>query len=215
MSAEISILTLTLGMVETNAYIVGNRASGQAVLIDPVDDAPLLVQTAADAGFEIALILATHAHFDHVLASAALKQLTGAPFALHAEAEPMLRGLPEQGRMFFGSLLPPAAEPDRLITSEDEVIELGAIWLHPLYTPGHAPGHLAFFMPSQQLVFSGDALFAGSIGRTDLPGGSMPLLLDSIRQKLLTLDDDVRVLPGHGQPTTIGIERRENPYLRW
>ncbi|HYO89732.1 MAG TPA: MBL fold metallo-hydrolase [Candidatus Limnocylindrales bacterium] len=215
MSAEISILTLTLGVVETNAYIVGDRASGQAVLIDPVDDAPLLVQTAADAGFEIALILATHAHFDHVLASAALKQLTGAPFALHTEAEPMLRGLPEQGRMFFGSLLPPAAEPDRLITSEDEVIELGAIWLHPLYTPGHAPGHLAFFMPSQQLVFSGDALFAGSIGRTDLPGGSMPLLLDSIRQKLLTLDDDVRVLPGHGQPTTIGIERRENPYLQW
>ncbi len=214
MSAELTILTRTLGMVDTNAYIVGDRATGQAILIDPVDDAPLLLKTAADAGFEIALILATHAHFDHVLASAELKQLTGAPFVLHTEAAPMLRGLPEQGLMFFGSPLPPAAEPDRLITSESEIIELGAIRLQPLYTPGHAPGHLAFFMPSHKLVFSGDALFAGSIGRTDLPGGDTQLLLDSISKKLLTLDDDVRVLPGHGQPTTIGIERRENPFLQ-
>lgn len=215
MNAPIEILTRTLGPIETNAYIVGDRASGQAILIDPVDDAPQLVKAAADAGFEIALILATHAHFDHVLASAALKELTGAPFVLHTEAAPMLRDLPAQGQMFFGSPFPPAAEPDRLITSEDEIIELGAIRLHPLYTPGHAPGHLAFYMPAQKVVFSGDALFAGSIGRTDLPGGSTDLLIGSIVHKLLTLDDDVRVLPGHDEATTIGIERRENPYLQW
>lgn len=215
MSAPVEILTLALGVVETNAYIIGDHASGQAILIDPVDDAPQLIKAAADAGFEIGLILATHAHFDHVLASAQIKELTHAPFVLHAGAAPMLRDLPAQGRMFFGTPFPPAAEPDRLITDESEIIELGAIRLQPLYTPGHAPGHLAFYMPAVKIVFSGDALFAGSIGRTDLPGGSLDVLLNSIVRKLLTLDDDVRVLPGHGDPTTIGTERRENPYLQW
>lgn len=215
MSAPVEILTLALGVVETNAYIIGDHASGQAILIDPVDDAPQLIKAAADAGFEIGLILATHAHFDHVLASAQIKELTHAPFVLHAKAAPMLRDLPAQGRMFFGTPFPPAAEPDRLITDESEIIELGAIRLQPLYTPGHAPGHLAFYMPAVKIVFSGDALFAGSIGRTDLPGGSLDVLFNSIVRKLLTLDDDVRVLPGHGDPTTIGTERRENPYLQW
>jgi glyoxylase-like metal-dependent hydrolase (beta-lactamase superfamily II) len=215
MSASLEILVLTLGMVDTNAYLVGDRSTGKAILIDPVDEAPLLLGAAQDAGFEIALMVATHAHFDHVLASAALKQATGAPFVIHAEAAPMLEDLPQQGQLFFGSPFPAAAEPDRLIQSDDERIELGEIVMQPLYTPGHAPGHLALYLPEQKVVFSGDALFARGIGRTDLPGGSERVLLDSISRKLLSLDDDVRVFPGHGGPTTIGSERRENPYLQW
>lgn len=215
MSAPLDILCVTLGAVDTNAYILGDPATGNAILIDPVDEAETLAKAATDAGLSIRLIVATHAHFDHVLASAPLKELTGAPFVVHQEAVPFLQSLPEQGRMFFGTPFPAAAVPGRLIVSDDEWIELDSLCLQPLYTPGHAPGHIALYMPSHQLVFSGDALFAGSVGRWDLPGGSQRVLLDSITSKLLPLGDDVRVLPGHGAPTTIGIERRENPYLQW
>ena len=215
MTDTLELLALTLGVVDTNAYIIGDQGTGDAILIDPVDDADALIEAAASAGLTIRLIVATHAHFDHVLASAPLKEKTGAPFVIHEEALPMLRNLPAQGKMFFGAPLPPAAEPDRLIADESEWIELGSLRLQPLYTPGHAPGHIALYMPSHRIVFSGDALFAGSVGRWDLPGGSQQILLDSIMHKLLPLGDGVRVLPGHGEPTTIGVERRENPYLQW
>ncbi|NUN06879.1 MAG: MBL fold metallo-hydrolase, partial [Bdellovibrio sp.] len=171
------------------------------------------VKAARDAGWTIKLILATHAHFDHVLASHALKAQTNAPFYIHHEGLPFLEALPQWGVMFTGQPFPEAAVPDRLLTSEPEVIELGAIRLETLYTPGHVPGHLSFFMPAARLVFSGDTLFAGSIGRTDLPGGDYELLMRSIFDKLIPLGDDVRVLSGHGEPTTIGRERAINPFL--
>lgn len=215
MNDSLELLCLTLGPVETNAYILGDTATGDAILIDPVDEADTLIDAATDAGLTISLIVATHTHFDHILASGPLKEKTGAPFVVHHEAVPFLHGLPEQGRRYFGTPFPPAAEPDRLIVDDSEWIELGALRLQPLYTPGHAPGHIALYMPSHRLVFSGDALFAGSVGRWDLPGGNQHVLLGSIVSKLLPLGDDVRVLPGHGEPTTIGIERRENPYLQW
>lgn len=209
----IEIKRLTLGVISTNAYVVGDTESKQAVVIDPVDEADELVRAAEESGWFIKLILATHAHFDHVLASKELKAKTGAPFWIHAECEPWLKMLPQMGRMFGLGDFPPAAVPDRLLNSESEAIEIGAIRLETLYTPGHAPGHLAFYMREHQLVFSGDTLFFGSIGRTDLPGGNHELLLQSIREKLLMLPDDTRVLPGHMQDTTIGIERVQNPYL--
>ena len=215
MSDSLELLCLTLGPVDTNAYILGDKTSGDAILIDPVDDADALIDAATSAGLTIGLIVATHPHFDHVLASAPLKEMTGAPFVVHQEALELLSHLPEQGRRYFGAPFPPAAEPDRLITSDDDWIELGTLRLQPLYTPGHSPGHIALFLPSHRLVFSGDALFAGAIGRWDLPGGNQQVLLNSITSKLLPLGDDVRVLPGHGDPTTIGIERRENPFLQW
>lgn len=203
----------TLGMASTNAYIIGDTDTNEAVLIDPVDDAPLLHQTAQEAGWTIKLILATHAHFDHVLASKALKELTGAPFYIHADCVPWLERLPQQGKMFGIASFPEAAKPDRLLKSEPETIEIGAIQLQTLYTPGHAPGHISFFMPEQRIVFSGDCLFAGSIGRTDLPGSDYETLMQSIFTKLIPLGDDVRVLAGHNQPTTIGRERKNNPFL--
>jgi hydroxyacylglutathione hydrolase len=168
---------------------------------------------ADEADWEIKLILATHAHFDHILASKELKELTGAPFWIHEDCVPMLESLPMQGKMFGLGQFPEAAKIDRLLTSETETLELGAIKLETLFTPGHAPGHLSFYMREQNIVFSGDTLFFSSIGRTDLPGGDHQLLLKSIREKLLTLSDEVRVLPGHMQETTIGIERENNPFL--
>ncbi|MBE2271565.1 MAG: MBL fold metallo-hydrolase [Anaerolinea sp.] len=210
---SIEIKYVTLGMAQTNAYLVGDTETNEAILIDPVEKADLLHKMATDAGWTIKLILATHAHWDHVMASKALKALTGAPFYIHAEAVPMLQVLPQQGLRFFNQEFPDPAEPDRLLTSEPETITVGSIALETLFTPGHAPGHLAFYMRAQGIVFSGDALFAGSIGRTDLPGGDHALLLRSITEKLLTLPDDTRVLSGHGGMTTIGRERETNPFL--
>jgi glyoxylase-like metal-dependent hydrolase (beta-lactamase superfamily II) len=211
MSIEIRILTL--GIAVTHCYILGDTETKEAVVIDPVDQAPLIYKTAQDAGWSIKLILATHAHFDHVLASKELKELTGAPFYIHGDSIPLLKNLPESGVRFTGHPFPEAAEPDRLLTSETETIELGAIKFETLYTPGHAPGHIAFYMRDADIVISGDCLFAGSVGRTDLPGGDHNLLMHSIFDKLLPLGDDTKVLPGHMDLTTIGKERQTNPFI--
>jgi glyoxylase-like metal-dependent hydrolase (beta-lactamase superfamily II) len=115
--------------------------------------------------------------------------------------------------MFFGTPFPEAAKPDHFLTTEPETIELGAIRLETIFTPGHSPGHVSFFLREHNIVFSGDCLFAGSIGRTDLPGGDYDLLMKTIFDKLLLLGDDVYVLPGHMETTTIGRERQTNPFL--
>lgn len=210
---SILIRTLTLGIATTNSYIIGDTERGEAIVIDPVDNAPLIYRTAQQEGWEIKLILATHAHFDHILASKALKEITQAPFYIHEDCQPWLDSLPQQGIYFGLGAFPEAAIPDRLLTSEQETIEVGAITLKTIYTPGHAPGHLAFYLPDQKIVFSGDTLFNGSIGRTDLPGGDYEQLMQSIHQQLLPLGDDVQVLAGHMSATTIGKERATNPFL--
>jgi hydroxyacylglutathione hydrolase len=163
-------------------------------------------------GLEIGEIIITHAHIDHVGAVATLVDEYACPVLMHAEAEPMLQQLPTQAMMMglrFGKV--PAV--DRHIEDED-VLEVGGLGLRSLYTPGHAPGHLAFYLESEGLVLAGDALFAGSVGRTDLFGGDMEVLLRSISERLMTLPDETRVLPGHGPETTIGAERANNPFLR-
>lgn len=212
MSVEIRVIP-SLGLAATNVYILGDTETNDAILIDAVDDAPLLVKTAAEAGWTIKMILATHAHFDHVLASKALKELTGAPFITHRNSPALLERLPQTGLRFTGQPFPEAATPDRFIGDAPEIIELGAIKLETIFTPGHAPDHLAFFMRDQNIVFCGDALFAGSVGRTDLPGGDHETLINSIVDRLLPLGDDVLALPGHGPQTTLGHERRTNPFL--
>jgi glyoxylase-like metal-dependent hydrolase (beta-lactamase superfamily II) len=211
---KIEIKRATLGLASTNAYLVADADSGDAALIDPVDDAPFLAQMAAESGWTIRLILATHAHFDHILASKELKALTNAPFIIHQDAVPMLKALPDQAKRFGLPTFPEAAAPDRLLTNERETIELGALKFETIYTPGHAPGHVAFYLPDLKVAFCGDALFYDGIGRTDLPGGSLDVLLDSILNHLFPLGDDVTALPGHGQQTTLGRERRFNPWLQ-
>jgi glyoxylase-like metal-dependent hydrolase (beta-lactamase superfamily II) len=209
----IEIKMLTLGVVQTNAYLVGDSESGNAILIDPVDQAETIFQTAQNAGWTITHILATHAHFDHIMASHALKELTSAQFWIHQEAVPMLENLPNQGKRFGFESMPQPGVPDRLITEPRETFSINGLTIESLYTPGHAPGHVSFYLPDHQLVFSGDSLFAGSVGRTDLPGGSHKVLMQSIFTMLMPLGDDVQVLPGHMQPTTIGRERKTNPFL--
>lgn len=209
----IKIKSATLGAFGTNTYLVGDTETNHAILIDPVDNAPLILAMAEEEGWTIKLMIATHAHIDHVLASQAIKEATNAPFYIHEDCVQWLEQLPAQARMFGLGEVPPAAKPDRLLTTASETIELDSIKLETLYTPGHADGHLSLYMRDHKIVFSGDALFAGSIGRTDLLGGDYDLLMESIFSQLMVLDDDVQVLSGHSGATTIGRERQTNPYL--
>jgi len=208
----IEVLKLTLGPLQTNCFIIGDSESNDALVIDPSDRAPLIVQTATDHGWTIRHILATHCHFDHVLASAELKALTGASFRVHARDVPLLEAMPERVREWFGIEVPRPAEPDGFV-DEGETIQMGGVALEVLFTPGHAPGHVSYVLRSEQTVFCGDCLFYGSIGRTDLPGADYQTLMQSIAEKLLPLGDDFTVAPGHMQNTTIGYERAHNPFL--
>lgn len=208
---NIEIKILTLGIAATNCYIVGDTTTGNALVIDPVDNAQLLNRTAQDMGWQIRYILATHGHYDHVLAAAELKQLTKAPFYIHHNTPQVSQ--PEALTPFIAHLFPPIPEPDHLLADEPETIELGAIRLETLFTPGHAPDHVCFYMRDQNILFGGDCLFAGSIGRTDFPNADHETLMRSIVDKILPLGDETRVLPGHMSPTTIGRERQTNPFL--
>jgi hydroxyacylglutathione hydrolase len=203
---------LTLGLVQTNCYIVGDEASRDAVVIDPSDNAPEILAVVKRNGWTVREILATHSHFDHVLAVRDLKAATGAPFRLHQADLPQLRNLPHVVEMFTGQTVPPAPEPDAFV-DEGDTIAVGSIRLDVLFTPGHSPGHVSYVLHDDAVVFSGDCLFLGSIGRTDLPGGDLKTLMKSIFGKLLPLGDEYTVAAGHMQTTTIGRERMSNSFL--
>jgi glyoxylase-like metal-dependent hydrolase (beta-lactamase superfamily II) len=205
------------------ARVVGCERTRRAVVIDPGDDAERIVSALDRRDLQLQAIALTHAHLDHVGGVAALKRLKPeAEIILHAADEPLYYGLPEQPALLgvprsewralgFEYDAPPRV--DRHWT-DGEVYEVGDLALKVLHCPGHTPGHVVLFEPTERVVFVGDCLFAGSIGRTDLPGGSYAQLLDSLRNKIVTLGDDVRVLSGHGADTTIGRERRTNPFLK-
>jgi hydroxyacylglutathione hydrolase len=202
---------LTVGPFQENCYVIGDEETGVGAIVDPGDEATRIALTVEQTGLEIGHILITHAHIDHVGAVAALVDEYACPVLMHAEAEPMLNQLPTQA-MMMGLRFGKVPTVDRHIEDE-EVLEIGGLRLRSLYTPGHAPGHLAFYVESESVVFAGDALFAGSVGRTDLFGGSMEVLMQSINERLLTLPDKTKVYPGHGPETTIGNERAYNPFL--
>jgi len=202
---------LTVGPFQENCYIVGDEASGTGVLFDPGDEAARISIAVERTNLEISQIVITHAHIDHVGAVVALVDEYSCPVLMHAEAEPMLKQLPNQALMMglrFGKV--PAVDG---YIEDGEILEVGALRFEALYTPGHAPGHLAFYAADEGLVLSGDALFAGSVGRVDLPGGSMEVLMQSISERLLVLTDTTAVHSGHGPETTIGEERAHNPFL--
>ncbi len=226
---------LTVGPFQENCYIIGDEETGVGALIDPGDEAARIALAVERTDLEIGSIIVTHAHIDHVGAVAALVDEYACPVLMHAEAEPMLQHLPTQA-MMMGLKFDKVPNVDRHIEDE-EMIWVGNLVFKALYTPGHAPGHLAFYlegtpgaapvanetaeMPSGLVYYenpgtllAGDALFAGGVGRVDLPGGSMEVLMQSIHERLLTLPDETVVHPGHGPETTIGNEKSYNPFLQ-
>lgn len=204
------IETLVVGPLGVNCYIVGDPKTRDASVIDPGGNARDILDTLRRERLNLVAIVATHAHFDHLLALDEVRAATHAPFCLHADEVPMLASANIGARMFgLAFRTPPPA--DRLLHAGDTV-RVGELALRVLHTPGHSPGGMCLLHDKH--VFVGDTLFQGGIGRTDLPGGDYGTLLRSIRDKLLTLPDDTLVYPGHGDATTIGAERQLNPFLR-
>jgi glyoxylase-like metal-dependent hydrolase (beta-lactamase superfamily II) len=201
--------SFTIGPLETNAYLVVDERSRQALLIDPGLESEDIYDVIVAEGLTLTSIVNTHGHFDHVCGNAFFRARTGAPVLIHREDAGIMQRAAEQARAFGFQVAPPPP-PDRLLDEGDEVV-MGGTRMRVLHTPGHTPGGICLY--GEGVVFVGDALFAGSIGRTDLPGGSYEVLLASIRTKLLSLPDDTVVYPGHGPPTTIGAERAHNPFL--
>jgi hydroxyacylglutathione hydrolase len=193
-----------------NTYLIVDDETKDAALVDPSFDSDGLWPEIQRQGFVLRYLLNTHAHFDHVIGNAFYVANAGVPLALHRDDLPLLRALPEQGRMFGVEV---EASPDPSIWLEEgRPLILGKTEIGVLHTPGHSPGGVTFLVGNRAIV--GDCLFAGSIGRTDLPGASQQTLLHSIRTRLLTLPDSTLVLPGHDRATTIGIERATNPFLQ-
>jgi glyoxylase-like metal-dependent hydrolase (beta-lactamase superfamily II) len=203
---------LVVGPFGSNCYVVGSETTNEGIVIDPGADANAILNTVRRAGLSIVLIVATHNHVDHVGALRQVKDATGAPYTVHeADVEGIMPAV--FGRMLgvvvSGSLKAPP-KPDRLL-SDGDVIEFGDMKLTVLHTPGHTPGGISLL--GDGLVFSGDTLFNLGIGRTDLHGGDYATLIHSIMSKLMVLPDDTVVYPGHGPQTTIGFERKRNPFL--
>ena len=205
------IVTFVAGPAETNGFLVADQAGGQALIIDaPQGTATDMTAKAQQWNTPVTYLLNTHAHWDHYWDNAEILQRTGAKFGIHAESAPLLK-LP-QAQMFGLDATIAPSQPDFFLTEETPVM-VGDLKFEVLHCPGHCPGSVALFERAQRVVWTGDVLFAGTIGRTDLPGGNFEQLLDSIRRQLLPLGDDVKVFAGHGPATTIGQERRTNPFL--
>jgi glyoxylase-like metal-dependent hydrolase (beta-lactamase superfamily II) len=199
------------GPAATNGYLLADRPGGTAAVIDaPLGTAAAMVRQAASWRTPIQFLLTTHAHWDHILDNAALVRATKAKFGIHRDSAPLLK-IP-QTRLFGLDLEVQPVEPDFFL-EPDQTISVGGLKFEIRDVSGHCPGSVALYEAVEAVVFTGDALFAGSIGRTDLPGCDHDLLLRLIREKLLSLPDNVEVLAGHGPATTIGRERRTNPFL--
>jgi glyoxylase-like metal-dependent hydrolase (beta-lactamase superfamily II) len=204
---------LVLGPLETNCWVVSDDAGGPSIVIDPAEDVDRILALVADRG--VAAVVLTHGHFDHLGAVSALLARTGAPLLVHEDDAGSISTATGTGGAAFGFdvTAPPA---DRLL-SDGDVIEAGVLTLSVLHTPGHTPGGICLFAEGSQAetpqLFAGDTLFAGSVGRTDFPGGDARALALSIAQKLAPLPGETVVHPGHGPDTTIGRERRLNPFF--
>ena len=193
----------TVGPLQENCWIVHGEGSDRALVVDPGDEAPRLIAALAELGLETEAILLTHTHFDHVGAVAALARHTGAPVYCPELETAVLADINRYTFQGFGPY--ESYEADETIAG-GERLELAGLDIDVIFTPGHSPGHVSFSIPEHDIVLSGDVLFAGSVGRTDLPGADHATLLS-------TLPDETRVLPGHMGATTLGRERATNPFL--
>ena len=204
--------TFPVGLLQCNCTILGDETTGDAMVIDPGDNIPQIVARLAKHGLRVKQIVITHAHIDHVGGALKLKQQTGAPILLNQNDLPLLEMMEMQAG-WLGVAPPEVAPPDASL-EDHQVIGLERFPAEVLHTPGHTPGSICLHFAPQKLLVAGDTLFAGSIGRTDLPGGDPEAILRSIHNRLLPLEDETRVIPGHGPLTTIGEERESNPFLR-
>jgi hydroxyacylglutathione hydrolase len=203
------IRTLEVGPIMANCIILGCEDTKEAVVIDPGDEADRILMTLAEDNLKVKYIINTHGHFDHVGANKDLKEATKAELMIHADDEPMLSELVQHARA-FGLTAENSPPADTYLKDNDE-IKFGNITLKVIHTPGHSLGGVCLL--TGKVLISGDTLFAGSIGRTDLPGGDYDTLISSIKTKLLCLDDETVVYPGHGPETSIGREKKINPFL--
>lgn len=212
MPAPVILETIPVGPLQTNAYLVACPAEREAVLVDPGADGRRLALLAQARELRVTRILLTHAHVDHVGGIAEVCKVTGATVWLNEADRPLYDSVAIQAQIFglrVGALPP----PDGALRDGD-LIEVGTLRAAVLETPGHSPGSICLYFEPQQILLSGDTLFEGGIGRTDLPGGSYPQIAKSIRSKLFALPGATRVYPGHGLATTIGDEKRNNPFVR-
>ena len=204
------VVQIPVGPLQANCYVVGCKETKTGVIIDPGDEAERIMATVAEHELTIKYVLLTHAHFDHIAACADVAETTNAPVALHEDDLPLLKA--GGGAVAWNFPKPKYKEPD-IWLNEGDKITFGEHTFEVLFTPGHAQGHVSFYDREANIIFDGDVLFAGSIGRTDLPGGDFETLIESINQKLMILPDETIVCSGHGPTTTIGQERASNPFL--
>jgi hydroxyacylglutathione hydrolase len=201
-----------VGPLGTNAYVLGCAETHEGVIIDPGDEGRRLVLLAQTLGLQIGKVLITHGHVDHVGAVGDVKKLTSAAVWLHPADRLLYESCVMQAQLFGIKASDPPPIDGEL--ADGQLLAIGKLEARVIGTPGHSEGGVSFYLAAPGLLFSGDTLFQGGIGRTDLPGGSMKQLMSSIRDKLLTLPGDTRVFSGHGAPTTVQIEQRSNPFVR-
>jgi len=202
------IRKLVVGPLASNCFIVGSESNKEGMIIDPADEAQVILSTVKELGLDIKSIVLTHGHLDHIGALKEVKEATGAEVAIHSDDVNLLQDH-SLGNL-FGLSYPIPSPPDRLLEDGDS-LDIGDLHFSVLHTPGHSPGGICLL--GHGVVFSGDTLFNYGIGRADLPGSSPSQLMDSIHSKLMVLPDDTVVYPGHGLDTTIGAERQGNPFL--
>jgi len=201
--------TITVGPLDVNCYLIGCEKTNEGAVVDPGDDASVILKAIKEKNLNIKYILLTHGHVDHLAHLSILKKETCAEFLMHQEDAFLFKGLFAQALM-FGLPNPGKPKPDRFV-SDSENITLGKLKIKVLHTPGHSPGSVTYFVDDK--LFVGDLIFAGSIGRTDLPKGDYQTLINSVETKIFTLPDETVIYPGHGPETTVGMEKATNPFF--
>ena len=210
MDENLIIKRLVVGSLSANCYIVGNTDTREGMVIDPGGNPEDILKTITDSKFDIRTIVLTHGHSDHIAALFDIQDRTGADVAIHIEDADFLEGRGSFSSMFGISYKTPET-PDRLL-HEGDIIEMGSTRFTVVHTPGHTPGSICLL--TEDRIFTGDTLFYRGIGTTLMPGSSRRQLIDSIQTRLMVLPDDFKIYPGHGRESTIGAERRSNPFIR-